>query len=211
MIGFPIGLLAANAFEWYAHKTWLHEYPARHRNSPFFTHIRHHKRARLNGFRDEGYAESMWRDQEMFNEKVALIGIAAASTVVAPVAPFFALGVWYGAWNYWSTHSKSHLDPEYAKSRIPWHYDHHMNANQDANWCVTRPWFDYLMGTRVISEESIAETNPLGMKLPAFVEGPVNRLARKVLRKSYARIEQRTREDRLQRQQGTELAVAGVA
>jgi hypothetical protein len=24
-----------------------------------------------------------------------------------------------------------------------------MGPNQDANWCVTRPWFDQLMGTRV--------------------------------------------------------------
>ena len=23
-----------------------------------------------------------------------------------------------------------------------------MGPNQDANWCVTRPWFDILMGTR---------------------------------------------------------------
>jgi len=28
-----------------------------------------------------------------------------------------------------------------------WH-DHHMGPNQEANWCVTQPWFDYVMGTR---------------------------------------------------------------
>lgn len=210
MIGFPIGVLTANAFEWYAHKKWLHEYPSEHRNSPFFTHIRHHKRARLNGFHDEGYANSMWRDQEMFNEKVALIGLAAATTLVAPVAPFFTLGTWYGAWRYWSVHQKCHLDPDYARSRIPWHYDHHMNADQDANWCVTRPWFDYLMGTRVISDPGIAETNPLGMKLPAFVERRVNRMARWLLPRAYAQIEDRSREDAVRRQQGLALAVAGV-
>ena len=114
MIGFPIGVLTVNAFEWYAHKVWLHEYPMQHRNSPFFTHIRHHKRARLNGFHDEGYSNSIWQDQEMFNEKVALIGIAGAATVLTPVAPFFVAGIWYGAWNYWSVHSKCHLDPDFA-------------------------------------------------------------------------------------------------
>ncbi len=211
MLGFPLGLLATNAFEWYAHKVWLHEYPAKHRNSPFFTHIRHHKRSRLNGFHDEGYGESMWRNQEMFNEKTALIGIAAATTLVAPIAPFFTLGTWYGAWNYWHVHSKCHLDPDYAKNRIPWHYDHHMNASQDANWCVTRPWFDYIMGTRVISDPAIAETNPLGMKLPKIVEKPINRVAKKVLRKSYKRIDERSRLDRAKRQKGESLAVAGVA
>lgn len=210
MIGFPIGLLAVNAFEWYAHKVWLHEYPAKHRNSPFFTHIRHHKRARLNGFQDEGYRNSMWQDQEMFNEKVALIGLAGVVTPLAPVAPFFVAGVYYGAWNYWSVHAKCHLDPDYARARIPWHYDHHMNANQDANWCVTRPWFDYIMGTRVISDASIAETNPLGVKLPAFVEKRVNRLARKLLPHAYARIDVNSKTDAEQRRAGVSLAVAGV-
>ena len=210
MIGFPIGLFAVNAFEWYAHKVWLHEYPSRHRNSPFFTHIRHHKRARLNGFHDEGYRNSMWQDQEMFNEKIGLFGMAAAATVVAPVAPFFTLGVYYGAWNYWSVHARCHLDPEYAHTRIPWHYDHHMNANQDANWCVTRPWFDYIMGTRVISDPAIAETNPLGIKLPQFVEKRVNRLARRLLPKAYARMDTDSRTDTEQRQRGEVLAVAGV-
>ena len=211
MIGFPVGLLAANAFEWYAHKVMLHEYPSRHRNSPFFTHIRHHKRSRLNGFHDEGYNNSMWRDQEMFNEKVALIGLAGASTVLLPVAPFFVAGVYYGAWNYWSVHKRCHLDPEFARSRIPWHYDHHMNASQDANWCVTRPWFDYIMGTRVIGDPAIAETNPLGVKLPAPVERVVNRVARGVLAKAYARMDAAAGIDAERRRCGEALAVAGAA
>lgn len=137
----------------------------------------------------------MWNDQEMFNEKVALISIAAAVTPLVPVAPFFVLGIYYSTWNYWSTHSKAHLDPEHTKKHIPWHHDHHMNANQDANWCVTRPWFDYIMGTRVISDPSTAETNPLGVKLPAFVEKRVNRVARKLMSKAYARIEERSQVD----------------
>lgn len=31
---------------------------------------------------------------------------------------------------------------------MPWHYDHHMGPNQHKNWCVTKPWFDVIMGTR---------------------------------------------------------------
>jgi sterol desaturase/sphingolipid hydroxylase (fatty acid hydroxylase superfamily) len=38
------------------------------------------------------------------------------------------------------------------------HYDHHMGKNQDSNWCVTRPWFDWVMGTRVRYAFSPAET-----------------------------------------------------
>ena len=50
-----------------------------------------------------------------------------------------------------------------GKKAIPWHYDHHMNTNQDANWCVTRPWFDYIMGTRIKANPELAESNPLGI------------------------------------------------
>ena len=84
-----------------------------------------------------------------------------------PVAPFFTLTTYYCAWNYWHVHSQSHLDPEWGKKKIPWHYDHHMNTNQDANWGVTKPWFDYIMGTRVISSADLQESNPLGIKLNA--------------------------------------------
>ena len=56
-----------------------------------------------------------------------------------------------------------------GKKAIPWHYDHHMNTNWDANWCVTRPWFDYIMGTRIKANPDLAECNPLGVKLPTFV------------------------------------------
>ena len=40
------------------------------------------------------------------------------------------------------------FDHAWAREHLPWHYDHHMGPDQDANWCVTRPWFDQLMGTR---------------------------------------------------------------
>jgi sterol desaturase/sphingolipid hydroxylase (fatty acid hydroxylase superfamily) len=63
--------------------------------------------------------------------------------------------------------------------KIPWHYDHHMNANQDANWCVTKPWFDYLLGTRVISAANLQEQNPLGIALPQGVAKRLNQVAQR--------------------------------
>lgn len=96
MIGFPVGIFVANGMEWYFHKVWLHEFPSKNRNSPFFTHIAHRKRARLNSFHDEGYAELMFKNSEMYNEKSALIGLAAASTIFLPVASFFYC--WFVLW-----------------------------------------------------------------------------------------------------------------
>ncbi len=208
MLGFPLGLLAANGFEWYAHKVWLHEFPMKHRNSPFFTHIAHHKRARLNGFHDEGYRESMFKNAEMYNEKSALIALAVVTTPLLPVAPFFTAGLYYGIWNYWKVHAKSHLDPEYAKKRIPWHFDHHMTSNQNANWCITKPWFDYIMGTRVMTDASVTETNPLAIDMPKWLEKRVNHVARRVLPKAFAKIEQNTLQDIQNTKKGIEVALA---
>ncbi|HCA5041451.1 hypothetical protein [Acinetobacter baumannii] len=207
MLGFPLGIFVANGLEWYFHKVWLHEFPTKYRNSPFFTHIAHHKRARLNNFHDEGYAESMFKNAEIYNEKTALIGLAGAATVFLPVAPFFTAGLYYGIWNYWRIHAKSHLDPEYAKNRIPWHYDHYMTSNQNANWCVTRPWFDYIMGTRVTTEVSKTETNPLGIQLPHWLEKRVNTFAHKILKKSFAKIDLNSQKDKSDLNKGIEVAL----
>lgn len=207
MLGFPVGIFVANGLEWYFHKVWLHEFPSQYRNSPFFTHIAHHKRARLNGFHDEGYAESMLKNAEIYNEKTALIGLAGAATIFLPVAPFFTAGLYYGLWNYWRVHTKSHLDPEYAKKRIPWHYDHHMTSNQNANWYVTRPWFDYIMGTRVTTEVSKTETNPLGIKLPKWVEKPIHSAARRLLAKSFTKIDLNSRQDQSNLREGIEISL----
>jgi sterol desaturase/sphingolipid hydroxylase (fatty acid hydroxylase superfamily) len=78
-----------------------------------------------------------------------------------------SLAALYSAGNYYYVHRRAHLEPDWARRTIPWHYDHHMNSNQDANWCVTRPWFDYVMGTRVVSSADLKEANPLGLPLPA--------------------------------------------
>ncbi|EXE63253.1 hypothetical protein J580_0375 [Acinetobacter sp. 1542444] len=208
MLGFPVGIFVANGLEWYFHKVWLHEYPTKYRNSPFFTHIAHHKRARLNNFHDEGYAESMFKNAEIYNEKTALISLAGAATVFLPVAPFFTAGLYYGLWNYWHVHSKAHLDPEYAKKRIPWHYDHHMTSNQNANWCVTKPWFDYIMGTRIKTEVSQTESNPLGIKLPKLLEKPINFAARRILAKSYTKIDLNSEQDQSNLRRGIEVSLA---
>ena len=45
-----------------------------------------------------------------------------------------------------------------------------MTSNQNANWCVTKPWFDYILGTRVLTDVSHTETNPLAIKMPLWLE-----------------------------------------
>jgi len=216
MIGFPIALLVANGFEWYAHKYILHGVPrqGQPRYSPrpanMKSHWAHHKLVRTRGYYDEGYVEG-WKNWRTRNEIQSLLLVTGVITLAFPVAPFFVLGSYYAAGRYFYVHRRSHLDPEWGRKTIPWHYDHHMNTNQDANWCVTRPWFDYLMGTRVIADTANAETNPLGIRLPAFVEKRVNALARRVLKKAFARLDANRLAEADNRKAGRVVAMPEVA
>jgi hypothetical protein len=190
MLGFPIALVIANGVEWYTHKYVLHGLPRKQsdrqirttRRSPIPRlmrgHWAHHKTVRQQGYLDTMYQRAYGSgDQHRDDEVNGLLVLCLIGSLPAPLAPGFTLGVYYSAWNYHRTHRRSHLDPEWGKRHAPWHYDHHMNPDQDANWCVTKPWFDYLMGTRVAREIRITETNPIGIRLPAPLESAVNRLA----------------------------------
>ena len=173
MLGIPIGLFFSNAAEWAAHKYLLHE-RGRDKRSQWHRHWVHHRAVRRNDYYDPMYEEfpigRHAQGQEIYGLCVASLAIAP----LFPIAPFFCAASWYSAFNYWSRHRKAHMNPEWGREHMPWHYDHHMGVNQDTNWCVTRPWFDYVMGTRRPTGQSPIETNRLGMKLPKPVEALVN-------------------------------------
>jgi len=149
MIGIPLGLLAANATEWLVHKYVLHGLGRDKRSFWRFHWHDHHRNVRRHDHVDPDYQRpllSSWNGQS--KEAVALVGAALAIAPLFPIAPFFVGTVAYSAVNYYRKHKRAHLDPAWAREHLPWHYDHHMGPNQHANWCVTRPWFDHLMGTR---------------------------------------------------------------
>ncbi len=50
-------------------------------------------------------------------------------------------------WAYYFLHRQAHCNHDWAKTYLPWHYHHHM-TNDEVNWCITHPLFDYLMNTR---------------------------------------------------------------
>ena len=149
MIGIPIGLLYANASEWLIHKVVLHGMGRKKESFWAFHWHDHHKAVRKNDHLDPQYKRlplSGWNAQS--KEAITLAAVTAAHLPLLPIAPFFTATVCYSAVNYYRKHKKSHLDAEWARQNLPWHYDHHMGPNQDKNWCVTRPWFDIIMGTR---------------------------------------------------------------
>ena len=77
-----------------------------------------------------------------------MLGLGALHLPLLPVAPWFTATALYCAYNYYRKHKRAHLDPAWAAAHLSWHVDHHMGDNPEANYCVTQPWFDHLVGTR---------------------------------------------------------------
>ena len=158
MIGIPLGLLYGNAGEWLIHKYVLHHL-GKNKNFFFAFHWHeHHKNCRKHLNEDPDYIKPLLRWHAPGKEAVALTGLCLAHLPLAPVAPFFTGTVVYCSLNYYFKHKKGHLDPQWLKENLPWHWDHHLGKNQDANWCVTHPFFDYLMGTREFSQLEVSST-----------------------------------------------------
>jgi hypothetical protein len=150
MLGIPLGLLYANAGEWFIHKYVLHGPDSKKPGGMWSFHfLEHHRHARLKEMRDPDYDRSVFGNHAQGKEAGALLAAAIVHAPLFPVAPFFTGTVLYSIANYYVKHKRAHEDPQWAREHLPWHYDHHMGPDQHKNWCVTRPWFDYVMGTRV--------------------------------------------------------------
>jgi len=177
MLGIPLGLLYANAGEWFIHRYVLHGLGKKKTSFWSFHWGEHHRAARKHDFLDPDYERSVFGNHAQGKEALAVVGLMLAHAPLLPVAPLFTATVWYSALNYLYTHKKAHLDPEWAKQHLKHHYDHHMGLDQDKNWCVTHAWFDHLLGTRVdyaydergrAQKPGVAEpTKPVAMPLQA--------------------------------------------
>ena len=148
MIGIPLGFLAANATEWVMHKYVLHGLGANKDSFWSFHWHEHHREARRQGMTDPHYRKPLLQWHAQGKEALALAVAGVLHLPLLPVAPFYTLTMMYCGVNYYRMHKRSHQDPAWAREHLPWHFDHHMGPNQHANWCVTRPWFDHVMGTR---------------------------------------------------------------
>lgn len=150
MIGIPIGLIVANGVEWLAHKYVLHGLGKKKGSYFSFHWHEHHKNSRKMGFLDPSYDRSPFGMHAQGKELLGLVSLCALAVPLLPVAPFFVGTIVYASVNYYRVHKRAHRDPVWAREHLPWHYDHHMGPNQDANWCVTKPFFDHVMGTREV-------------------------------------------------------------
>ncbi len=149
MLGIFAGLIYANAMEWVIHKYLLHEDGRKKGSFWRFHYSEHHKNARQNNFLDPDYEKSLLEWNAQSKEAFALLLGAGIHLPLFPILPGFVSALWFSMGYYYYVHKRSHLEPEWGRKHLPWHYDHHMGKNQDANWCVTFPLFDHIMGTRI--------------------------------------------------------------
>lgn len=154
-LGFPVAMVYSNLWEWFLHKVILHGFGRSRRNFWFYHWKEHHGVVNHTDGYDENYTRVFRAWNGPTKEYVQILGMAALHLPLWSVAPGFVAGVVFCALEYLYKHTRSHLDPEWLREKLPWHWDHHFGDNPDANWCLTRPWMDDLLGTRIVVEPRI--------------------------------------------------------
>lgn len=153
-----LGLLYGNFVEWVAHKYVLHRL-GKNKNSPFAFHWHeHHRKSRLEKFYDDDYEKPIWNWNARGKEAAGLGLLWLTHCWLFFFFPVFAITITYCVFNYYFTHKWAHQKPEWAKKHLRWHWEHHMGKNQEANFCVTQPWCDYLLGTRIHYREELTKS-----------------------------------------------------
>lgn len=143
---FLLGLLIANAGEWLIHRYLLHGLG--HQADSFWAYhlYEHHAVAKKFNMFDPGYKKwpKSWNSQA--KEGLVLAGILALNLPFFWWANGYACAIYASVVIYSIVHRKAHCDQQWAKAYLPWHHYHHLH-NEQSNWCISYPLFDYLINT----------------------------------------------------------------
>ena len=139
-----MGILYANALESLIHKYVLHVLGKKKGSFWSFHFHDHHKRVSKGYGIDPTYENNRFYGREIW----ALFFLDLIHTPFWWVDTVFACTIFIYMLLYYYAHVKSHMDIEWAKKWLPWHYDHHMSG-KEGNWGVLLPFCDILIGTRV--------------------------------------------------------------
>tara|TARA_Y100001938_G_scaffold149519_1_gene236627 strand:+ start:1870 stop:2301 length:432 start_codon:yes stop_codon:yes gene_type:complete len=138
----------SHILEWVLHKYVLHGL-GKKKKSRWASHWHtHHRSSRQNDNYDEDYSKGFFH----YGVRGEILGLLILGVLHLPtilISPLFYYTLIVCAIRYFKIHKKAHLDVEWCKKHLPWHYDHHMGKNQDANWGVTNEWVDRLLNTRI--------------------------------------------------------------
>ncbi len=144
-----IGFLYGNLIEWVAHKFILHNL-GKNKKSVFAFHwYRHHKHCRKYKYQDPDYFDNNILKMDARGKEVLSLFLLA----LCHFPLFFYLPVVYLACVFWVilyyyVHMKSHTNVKWGAKWFPHHRDHHMGLDQDANFGVVAPWWDWIFRTR---------------------------------------------------------------
>tara|TARA_R110000765_G_scaffold151820_1_gene254438 strand:+ start:2871 stop:3302 length:432 start_codon:yes stop_codon:yes gene_type:complete len=138
----------SHILEWVMHKYVLHGL-GKNKKSKWASHWHtHHRSSRKNDNYDADYNKGIF-DYTVRGEVLGLVALGILHIPAVLISPLFYHTLIICAIRYFKIHKKAHLDVEWCKKHLPWHYDHHMGKNQDANWGVTNEWVDCLLNTRI--------------------------------------------------------------
>ena len=144
------GYVFAVSLEWFVHNIFFHRMGKKKGSRFGFHYNDHHRAVRKTKGHDASFGGSRFAWNGYGRE---FWGIVIGSALLSPfllVAPLFWLTVVVCGVHYHVVHTRSHLDVEWCRTHLRWHWDHHMGKNPDVNWGVTTEWFDRMMGTREV-------------------------------------------------------------
>ena len=135
----------SHVLEYFIHKL-MHDY----KNFGFFFKHHfggHHKISRKNHMRDDSYI-NIYTKSSLF-EILSLLAGALLHLPILFFFPFAYITLLVSAGQYYWMHRKSHIDIEWGKRVMPWHYDHHMGKDQHKNWGVRSNIIDRIVSYKL--------------------------------------------------------------
>ena len=135
-------------FEYAIHRWVLHSFGMKRANLFSFHFHEHHAVARRNAMHDDKYVYKKWEINSRTKELIGLMLLVFLHTPIAIVFPWAFATIVISAISYYRVHLKSHVNVEWARIALSWHYDHHMGPNQNKNFGVRSDFFDKVFNTR---------------------------------------------------------------
>lgn len=149
MLLFVLGYVYGHVLEYFLHRFVLHSKVGVKRGHFLSFHFsEHHSSARKNDFVDLSYKDGLLRWNAASKEAVALTLLMLIHIPFFYLSKYFFAALLVSLVEYYYKHRRAHSDVNWAKSNIPWHYDHHMGPDQHKNWGVRSDIVDKIFKTK---------------------------------------------------------------
>ena len=168
LLQFAAGWIYGHFAEYAIHRWVLHAWGKKRGRLLSFHFHEHHQESRKNLMRDRFYHKVGWNGP--MKEVVGILFLLALHIPLINIAPYFFAALVFSACSYYGYHLKSHRNPEWARTRLSWHYDHHMGPNQNKNFGVRSEVFDYLFGTRQVYYGTAKERRDHSRRLLKWIQ-----------------------------------------